>query len=103
MVTKTRCGEFRICDGANTLNYALKFHSSKLPKLPKLPKLSYTIASILTLKISGNQNMVNWDFGMPCSWDFLLLFIIFFLFLRGHQELSMNTSHVIFGVKMSMW
>ena len=34
---------------------------------------------------------------------FILFYIIFFHFLRGHQELFVNTLHAIFGDIMSMW
>ena len=48
--------------------------------------------------------MVDWGLDGPCSQDFLIiLYYIFFLFLRRHQELSANTSHAIFEEIMSMW
>ena len=47
--------------------------------------------------------MVDWGLCRPCSWDSLILNFLFFHFLRGHQELSVNTSYVIFGEVMSMW
>ena len=48
--------------------------------------------------------MVNWDMGRPCSWDIFIIFILFFsTFLKGHQELSVNTLDAIFEDIMSMW
>ena len=47
--------------------------------------------------------MVDWDLDRACSLDSLFIFYYFFHFLRGHQELSINTSHAIFGEVMSMW
>ena len=47
--------------------------------------------------------MVDWGQVGLVARILLLFFIIFFHFLRGHQELSFNTSHAIFGEIMSMW
>ena len=47
--------------------------------------------------------MVDWGLGKPYSWDFLIILYYFFHFLRGHQELSVNTLHAIFRDIMSMW
>ena len=46
--------------------------------------------------------MVDWDLGRLCSSNFLIILYCFFNFLRGHQELSVNTSHAIFQEIMSM-
>ena len=46
--------------------------------------------------------MVDWGLGKPCSWDFLIILYYFSYFLRGHQELSINTLYAIFGDVMSM-
>ena len=46
--------------------------------------------------------MVYWSLDRSCSRDFKIFFINFSHFLRGHQELSVNTSHVIFGEIMSI-
>ena len=47
--------------------------------------------------------MIDWGLDRPCSKDFIIIYYSFFHFLRGHQELSVNTSHAIFQEIVSMW
>ena len=50
--------------------------------------------------------MVDWDWDQsigPIARIFLLIIIKFFHFLRGHQELFVNTSYAIFGKRMRLW
>ena len=46
--------------------------------------------------------MVDWDLGGLCGWDIFIILYFFKNFLRGHQELSVNILHAIFGDIMSM-
>ena len=50
----------------------------------------------LTLKISCNQTMVDWDLGRPCSWDFLIFFYYLFpLFERASRTFCQHlTCHI---------
>ena len=43
--------------------------------------------------------MVDWSLNKPCRWNFIIYLFISH-FLRGHQELSINTSYAIFEKMM---
>ena len=56
----------------------------------------YCIICMLTLKILGDQNMVDWGLGRLCSWDFFITLYYFFpLFERAPRTSCQNlTCHI---------
>ena len=73
------------------LNYGISSTYSLLDKL----EIDFFSNSRLTLKISSDQNMVDWGLGRLCSWGFLINF--FPLFERASRTFCEHLTYNIWS------